>query len=72
MRAARLLGASAALRDEMGASLVVIEHDVPLVASVADRLVAMDTGRVIASGVPDVVLVDPAVVESYLGSTLIH
>jgi branched-chain amino acid transport system ATP-binding protein len=60
------------LRDEMGASLVVIEHDVPLVASVADRLVAMDTGRVIASGVPDAVLVDPAVVESYLGSTLIH
>jgi branched-chain amino acid transport system ATP-binding protein len=60
------------LRDEMGASLVVIEHDVPLVASVADRLVAMDAGRVIASGVPDHVLVDPAVVESYLGSTLIH
>jgi branched-chain amino acid transport system ATP-binding protein len=60
------------LRDEMGASLVVIEHDVPLVASVADRLVAMDTGRVIAAGVPDAVLVDPAVVESYLGSTMIH
>jgi branched-chain amino acid transport system ATP-binding protein len=60
------------LRDEMGASLVVIEHDVPLVASVADRLVAMDAGRVIASGVPETVLVDPAVVESYLGSTLIH
>jgi ABC-type branched-subunit amino acid transport system ATPase component len=56
----------------MGASLVVIEHDVPLVASVADRLVAMDAGRVIASGVPETVLVDPAVVESYLGSTLIH
>jgi len=57
------------LRDEMGASLVIIEHDVPLVASVADRLVAMDAGRVIASGAPDAVLADPAVVASYLGTT---
>jgi branched-chain amino acid transport system ATP-binding protein len=57
------------LRDEMGASLVVIEHDMPLVTRVADRLVAMDQGRVIAEGAPDAVLHDAAVVESYLGTS---
>ena len=41
------------IRDETGASLVVIEHDMPLVRSVADRLVAMDQGAVIADGRPD-------------------
>lgn len=56
------------LRDEMGASLVVIEHDIPLVSSVADRLIAMDQGRIIATGTPDEVLADPVVVESYLGT----
>jgi branched-chain amino acid transport system ATP-binding protein len=58
----------ARLRDEMGSSLVVIEHDIPLVSSVADRLVAMDQGRVVTTGTPAAVLADPAVVESYLGT----
>jgi len=55
------------IRDETGASLVVIEHDMPLLRSVSDRLVAMDQGAVIAVGGPDEVLEDPRVVESYLG-----
>src|SRR5690606_27592709 len=55
------------VRDQMGAGLVVIEHDIALVRSVADRLVALDQGRVIASGEPDEVLRHPEVVESYLG-----
>jgi ABC-type branched-subunit amino acid transport system ATPase component len=41
----------------------------PLVTSVADRLVAMDQGRVIAEGDPDAVLRHPDVVASYLGTT---
>jgi ABC-type branched-subunit amino acid transport system ATPase component len=57
------------IRDETGSSLVVIEHDMPLVRAVADRMVAMDQGRVIASGTPAEVLVDPEVVASYLGTT---
>ncbi|HEU4841631.1 MAG TPA: ATP-binding cassette domain-containing protein [Ilumatobacteraceae bacterium] len=57
------------LRDEMGAALVVIEHDIPLVSSIADRLVALDVGKVIATGPPPEVLVDPRVVESYLGTS---
>jgi branched-chain amino acid transport system ATP-binding protein len=55
------------LRNEMGASLLVIEHDLPLLSSVSDRMIAMDLGRVIASGTPAEVVHDPDVVASYLG-----
>jgi ABC-type branched-subunit amino acid transport system ATPase component len=55
------------IRDETGASLVIVEHDIPLVEQVADRLVAMDQGRVVAAGPPADVLADPAVLRSYLG-----
>ena len=57
------------LRDEMGAALVVIEHDIPLVTEISDRLVALDMGRVIATGDPADVIVHPQVVESYLGTS---
>ncbi|MFL6205148.1 MAG: ATP-binding cassette domain-containing protein, partial [Acidimicrobiales bacterium] len=56
------------IRDGLGAALVVIEHDMPLISGVSDRLIAMDQGRVIAEGPPDHVLIDPSVVESYLGT----
>ena len=59
------------LRDEMGASLLVIEHDIPLIASISDRLVALDQGRVLTSGAPSDVLAHPAVVESYLGNNTV-
>ena len=57
------------IRDGLGASLIVIEHDIPLVRSIADRLVAMDLGRVIADGPAQHVLTDSEVVRSYLGSS---
>jgi ABC-type branched-subunit amino acid transport system ATPase component/predicted MFS family arabinose efflux permease len=56
------------LRDEMGASLLVIEHDLPLISSIADRLIALDQGEVITTGRPADVLSHPDVVESYLGN----
>ncbi len=55
------------IRDETGASLVVVEHDIPLVRAVADRMIAMDRGAIIANGTPDEVLSHPAVVTAYLG-----
>ena len=55
------------VRDELGCALVLIEHDMPLVLSLATRLYALETGRVIADGDPQSVVRDPAVVRSYLG-----
>ncbi len=55
------------IRDETSASLVVVEHDLPLVREVAGRVVAMDRGRVLADGPPEVVLTAPAVVAAYIG-----
>jgi ABC-type branched-subunit amino acid transport system ATPase component len=56
------------LRDEMGASLLVIEHDLPLISAISDTLIALDHGELIATGVPADVLTHPDVVESYLGN----
>jgi ABC-type branched-subunit amino acid transport system ATPase component/ABC-type branched-subunit amino acid transport system permease subunit len=55
------------LRAETGCALLVIEHDLALVTSLADRLVALDLGRIVADGPPDEVMADPLVVASYLG-----
>jgi len=57
------------IRDETGASLLVIEHDVPLLLSIADRVVALDLGEVVTEGTPAEVVNDPRVVASYLGTT---
>jgi branched-chain amino acid transport system ATP-binding protein len=56
------------VRDETGATLVVVEHDIPLIEAVSSRLVAMDQGRVVTEGRPADVLADPKVVASYLGT----
>jgi branched-chain amino acid transport system ATP-binding protein len=55
------------IRAELGCALVVIEHDMPLLSSISDRLVALELGSCIAEGVPDEVLSDQRVISSYLG-----
>ncbi|HET7530550.1 MAG TPA: ABC transporter ATP-binding protein [Mycobacteriales bacterium] len=55
------------IRDDLGCALLVIEHDMPLLLGLAERLYALETGRIIASGQPDDVVADPRVVRSYLG-----
>ncbi|HET8618195.1 MAG TPA: ATP-binding cassette domain-containing protein, partial [Acidimicrobiales bacterium] len=56
------------VREATGASIVIIEHDMPLVRSISDEIMALDLGRVIARDAPEVVLHDPRVVASYLGT----
>ncbi len=59
-----------AVRSELGTTLVVIEHDLPLLFRLADRLVAMELGAVIAEGSPAEVRNHPDVVRSYLGGEI--
>ncbi len=51
-----------------GCSLLVIEHDMPLLSSICDEMIGLELGGVIATGKPDEVLNHPRVIESYLGT----
>jgi ABC-type branched-subunit amino acid transport system ATPase component len=56
------------LRELTGATIVIVEHDVPLAAELCDRLVVLEAGRVVSVGPTDAVLRDPAAIEAYLGA----
>ncbi len=55
------------LRDELGIAILVIEHDMHVVANCSDRVIALDHGLKIAEGSFDTVANHPSVVEAYLG-----
>jgi branched-chain amino acid transport system ATP-binding protein len=56
------------IRHELGLAMVWVEHDMQMVADLADRIHVLDYGRTLAEGAAEAVLADPKVVEAYLGS----
>ena len=55
------------IKSMLDLTLVVVEHDIPMIMRLADRVVAMEAGRVIADGSPEQIRSDPLVIASYLG-----
>ncbi|MGE5588008.1 MAG: ABC transporter ATP-binding protein [Clostridia bacterium] len=55
------------IRDELGATVILIEHDMRLVMNLAERVSVLNYGRRVSEGPPEVVRNDPKVIEAYLG-----
>jgi ABC-type branched-subunit amino acid transport system ATPase component len=56
------------IRDHLGATMVVVEHDIPLIMGLVDRLYVLNAGKMLAEGKPAILRDDPAVVAAYLGT----
>ncbi|MGL3109081.1 ABC transporter ATP-binding protein [Bradyrhizobium sp. BR 1432] len=57
---------------ERGTTVLLVEHDMPMVMSVSDRIVVLNYGRIIAEGGPDFIRNNPDVIEAYLGKGVRH
>jgi branched-chain amino acid transport system ATP-binding protein len=67
-QATEILELVRSLQRRLGLTLVIIEHNVPVLVRFAERFIALDAGRVLISGTPEAVMRDPAVIDAYLGS----
>ena len=57
------------VRQEHGTAVILVEHDLDMVAQVVDRVIVLDFGQQIAAGTLQEVLTDPVVRKAYLGKT---
>jgi branched-chain amino acid transport system ATP-binding protein len=55
------------VRDQLGTAILWVEHVMSAVIQLAERAIVLDFGKVLAEGVPEVVMRDPRVVDAYLG-----
>ena len=58
------------IKHELGIAMVWVEHDMQMVADLADRICVLNYGKMLAEGTPDAVLKDARVIEAYLGATV--
>jgi branched-chain amino acid transport system ATP-binding protein len=58
------------IQSETGCAMLVIEHDMPLITAISDRMLALDLGEIISEGTPAQVINNPRVVTSYLGGEI--
>ena len=58
------------IQRETGCAMLLIEHDMPLITSVSDEIIALELGTVVMRGTPEEVTTDPRVVSSYLGGDM--
>ena len=56
------------IKNELGITVLMVEHDMSLVSKVSDRVLAMSMGEELATGSPSEVQSHPGVIEAYLGS----
>ncbi|MEY2467628.1 MAG: branched-chain amino acid transport system ATP-binding protein livM, partial [Actinomycetota bacterium] len=59
------------LRDELGRTVLIIEHNIPLVLDTCDEVYVMNAGGIVAHGAPEDVVRDPVVVDAYLGGAVL-
>jgi branched-chain amino acid transport system ATP-binding protein len=64
----KMVGLVRRLRDERGVTVLLVEHDMPAVMKISDRIVCINFGQKIAEGTPKEIRENEKVIEAYLGS----